>query len=57
MPIVGVPCDDAVFDPGLDCFFMDSEASCGFSCSQHTAVMKSVVARAQRVLTDKVGNA
>ena len=48
---------DAVFRPRHDRCFVDPEASCSFGCRQHTAVAKPVVARAQCVSMDEVGNA
>lgn len=57
MSIVGVPFDDAIFCPGHDCCFVDSEASGRFRFGQHAAVAKPIVARAQRISMDEIGDA
>ena len=55
--IVGVPCDHAMFRPVHNRRFMNAEANSSFGCHQHTAVAKPIIARAERVSMDEVGNA
>src|SRR5215475_2928342 len=54
--IVRMPLDDAVFCPADKSQFVDAEASRGFRLRQHTAVTKSIVARAKGIPMDDIGD-
>jgi hypothetical protein len=48
--------DDAVLDPTNEGGLMDSEMCCRFLFRQHTPLSKAVVARAEPVTVDQIGD-
>ena len=57
VPVVGVAGDEAMFGPSGDCVFVDIETRGRFLFCQHSALSQPVVARAQLVFVDEIGNA
>ena len=54
MRIVGMLGDESVFSPPGEGRFVDVEARSGFPFCQHSAILQSVIARAQAVAMDKI---
>ena len=56
MRIVGMPGDESMFSPPGEGRFVDVEARGRFPFCEHSAISQSVVARAQAVAMDEIGD-
>ena len=56
MPIVGVAGDEAMFSPPGDGVLVDIETRGRFLFCQHSTFPQAVIARAQLVLMNEIGN-
>ena len=54
--VVGMPGDEAVFGPPGEGRFVDIEARSRFPFCQHSAIAKSIIARAEAVAVDEIGD-
>lgn len=56
MRIVGMPGDESMLSPPGESRFVDVEARSRFSFCQHSEISQSVIARAQAIPMDEIGD-